>query len=973
MDLVVRTPHGDADVTIVRHGPHTTLGDLIVAVTGQAVPRVARVDDRTVDCSTLIDDAELFVGSLVTTDPTVPEPRHPDDVLLEEIAGPGAGRARPLSPGRYRTGPGHRMRADELCSSVVEESAFELTVTVDGVTVELPPAGAGPDEGLGTVRLAGVPVHDSASWLDEILTVGNRAFVAERRPEVEARRLGPPNPDGTVPFNRPPGRPAAAPRRPAIDAIRDAATLRATLWQRRPQQPGAFVFPIGIRERSDDSPEIVELDLSTEPAVAVAGNDARRTALGRAILVEATTAHGPADLDVVIVTAVERVAVWEWAKWLPHLRPADRPMVLSTPDDITCWVDALDVGASADASHLTLLVIDDPELWRRRDSPLRRLLSSAPGDLRVVALCDELAHAPALCTTLIAELADQRWHVTKLADDVEVDGVCASLVDSGVATEVARALAPLVDTELPTSARRPGRATPDQTLLDLLGHPASHDLRRRWDDPAIDLTSVELGTRHGTPVGLDVTAGSVVVVAAEVEEAARTAIAIAVAACTRLDPSSMLLLDLLRTPWSGPLTRLPHATDRALTDDDIGRIEPDRLLARLRHVALQDRPESMIVVIGTTDHNASLVDALLIASHQIGCLRVIVATDDGERQRWEDLDVKTTLTVDRIEGRRHSVVETTDGSYEAFVDDDVIEGNMIVLRPFELGRALSPLEHRIHRRFRCVPDTFVAECDELAQRACAASGDIGHHWLVPPSLPPSVDTEALFREHPGDAVPIGLVDVPATGLSPLWWQPDGEALLAIGSPRSGVDDLLDTILVGIVDRFGTDDLDLVVVDRSASRRRTIASLSHCRLVVAPDQHDDLLALVGALEQPRTIDDVPLVVLVDDLGQLRRHTDAAGLLDRLDRALGAGASVAAVARHPDDAGSLIAGPGRRLGGHLDEPGNRIDFRLLSEPADEIPRGRCRLLESDDIAQLAAAERSITAMLSDRLTEHDDARR
>ena len=602
MDLVVRTPHGDADVTIVRHGPDATLGDLIVAVTGQAVPRVARVDDRTVDCSTLIDDAELFVGSLVTTDPTAPEPRHPDDVLLEQIAGPGAGRARPLSLGRYRTGPGHRMRAEELSGSVVDESAFEVTVTVDGVTVEPPATSAGPDEGLGTVRLAGVPVHDSAPWLDEILTVGNRAFVAERRPEVETRRLMSPHADGTVPFSRPPGRPTAAPRRPAIDAIRDAAALRATLWQRRPEQPGAFVFPIGIREHTDEAPEIVELDLSTERAVAVAGNDARRTALGRAILIEATTAHGPADLDVVIVTAVDRVAVWEWAKWLPHLRLTDRPMVLGIPDDIVCWVDALDLDTTAgasptNASHLTLLVIDDPELWRRRDSPLRRLLSSAPGGLRVLALCDDLSHAPALCTTLIAESADRRWHVTRLADDVEVDGVCASLVDSGIATEVARALAPLVDTELPTSALRPDSAAPEQTLLDLLGHPTSHDLRRRWDDPTIDLTSVELGTRHGSPVGLDVTADSVVVMGAEFEEAARTAIAIAMAACTRLDPSSMLLLDLLRTPWSAPLTRLPHATDRALTADDIGGIEPDRLLARLRHVALQDRPESMIVVI----------------------------------------------------------------------------------------------------------------------------------------------------------------------------------------------------------------------------------------------------------------------------------------------------------------------------------------------------------------------------------------
>ena len=94
MDIVVRTPHGDADISIVRHGPDATLGDVIVAVTGQAVPRVARADDRIIDCSTLVDDVGLFIGSIVTTDPMVPEPEPSDRLPLSEIAVPSAARMR---------------------------------------------------------------------------------------------------------------------------------------------------------------------------------------------------------------------------------------------------------------------------------------------------------------------------------------------------------------------------------------------------------------------------------------------------------------------------------------------------------------------------------------------------------------------------------------------------------------------------------------------------------------------------------------------------------------------------------------------------------------------------------------------------------------------------------------------------------------------------------------------------------------
>ena len=951
MDLVVRTPHGDADVTIVRQS--CTLGDLIAAVSGQAVPRVARVDDRTVDCATPLDDAGLLIGSTVTTDPEVAIPRRHDDVTLVQIAGPGAGRSHSLSSGRYRIGPGRRLMADELSAAAVEEAAFEVIVAPGGdVTIEVDGA---DDDRLSAVRVAGAPARSGTAWVDEVLTVGTRAFAIDRRPSPDDRRLPPPDADGTVAFSRPPRRPDAPSRLPVIDAVRDACAARASLWQCRPGQPDAYVVPIGINER--DAIEVVELDLFNERAVAVAGSEAARTALARAILVEAATAHGPADLQLTIVTTSDRLAEWDWAKWLPHLRIDGRPMVLATPDEIATWADrSADAGAATTrpAARLTLLVVDDPDLWRRRESPLRPVLSNPPADLRVIALCAEADHAPASCTTLITESSDRHWQLTSLTGHGDTGGLSAALVESGVAAGIARALAPLVDTELPDRSVEPERATPRRSLLDCLGDPTPDDLRRRWADPEIDLTAVPLGTDGS--VGLDLASRNVVVTASDAHEAGRVAATIAVGACTRLGPSAMLLLDLLGTT-SPAIDAFPHTVDGAVTAADTA-IEPDRLIARIGHVlALDGAPEFVVAVIGA-DVDPSLRDSLLAASANLAGLRLIVATvdllDDGDATR---------ISVERRGDRRHAVIDMPSGRLDVQLDDDPTGEPDLVLRPFVIGRALTPLEHRLALRSRSIPQTLVAECRDLARRAVAAADGVVTPWLVPAPLPSSIDTDELFAQWPGDAVPVGLVDRPATGLEPMWWQPADGLLMAFGSPHSGVDDLLATVLLGMIDRVAPADARLAWVDRSADRRQLVETIDPRHLVVDPDAPDDLVLLLESLEATRRPEDPLLVVVIDDLGRLRAHATLMGVLDRLDQGLSAAGSVVAVARTADDAGPLITAPGRRLVGSVADPEDQE--RLGGAP--DRTRGRCHLLETGEIVQLAALDRPVESAIPERLAD------
>ena len=969
MDIVVRTPHGDADVHIGAHGATTTLGDLIGEVTGQAVPRLARVDDLMVDCSTPLDEVGLTVGSLVVTDPPAPEPSRADDVRLVQIAGRGAGRSATLPVGAYRIGPGRRAAAGELASAPVESVAFQLTVATDGVvTIDA-------TQTAGEVRLDGSPVRTTTPWNEGIVTVGDRAFVIDRRPPLGSRRPAA-EADGTVPFSRPPRPSGERARLPMIDARREATSALPTLWQRRPGHPDAYSTPIGLRCEEDGEAIPLELDLFGERAVAVTGAAGERTAIARTILVEATTLHGPADLDVAIVTSPDRIADWEWAKWLPHLRLGGAPAILGEPDAIAEWA-AEAVGhrllssSPWPSAHLSLLVLDDANLWQRRNSPLRTMLASPPAELRVIALCDDVSNAPALCTTIVARSGGNAWRVTALSSRHDVDGVMIALTEPEVAEEIARSLAPLADVELPTTLAQARAEDPERSLADLLGDLSDDGIRRRWDDD--DLSAVVVGHRDDDVVTVDLGAGDVIVTGSDVEDVARAAATVVLAACTSADPRSTRLLDLAspRHDRRWGLAALPHASDPDLAAADVDAIEPDRLVARLRHLSLQpDHPRRILVTVdGTSD--PALATVLLDATHgpeAIGGLQVVVLADRHTRPATGPT---TLIGVRRSPAARLASVTVADGvPSRAFRLDRSVATSELSLRPAVLGRPLTPLEHRLWQRSRDDQAAMV-DAERIAHALSRVAGDLELPTMLPRRLPDKVDTEELFTAHAGDGVPIGLVDAPTTEPVALWWQPDPGIVLAFGAVRSGVDDVISTIVLGVVDRFGDDDLRLVLVDHSAGRRRVVASLAQSLLVVDPDRVDDVDALVALLSEPRSVTDPILVVLVEDVGRLRSHAAATGRADELDAALATAAtaasrcSIVAVARSVDAAGPLLAAASRRYVGTM---ADAADARRLgvSLPV-EGPRGRCRQVPGQQLVQLAVPDRPLTTSLPQRLAE------
>ena len=182
--------------------------------------------------------------------------------------------------------------------------------------------------------------------------------------------------------------------------------------------------------------------------------------------------------------------------------------------------------------------------------------------------------------------------------------------------------------------------------------------------------------------------------------------------------------------------------------------------------------------------------------------------------------------------------------------------------------------------------------------------------------------------------------------------------MAVGPPPSGVAEILGTALVGLVDRFGVDDIELVLVDQSAGRRRTAGALQICSATIAPNDDDSLVALVGHLERSRGADGPLLVVSIDDLGFLQRRADRLGLGGRLRAALGSSnASVVATARSVEEISALPADRTTVLIGSL------FDDAAIARP----PRGRCRRQVDDALVQLAGLHQPLGAALAARLGE------
>jgi DNA segregation ATPase FtsK/SpoIIIE-like protein len=921
------------------------------------------------------------------------------DIDLVQIAGHGAGRITRLGPGRYRIGPGRRSSADELTLAPVERAMFELVVERSGAASEVTVVTVVAEQSDETidaptgVRIDGVRVDGATRWSSGTLSVGGRSFQFDSPPRFDAQHRRPRSDrDGTVEFSRPPRRASSPPRRPVVDAVRDATSASPTLWERRPGHPDAFTLPIGVRD--DARAEVVTIDLSTERAVAVAGSEHFRSSLVRTLVIETATLHGPADVDVVVLTDSDGAAQWDWAKWLPHARLDGTPAIWSSARDIERWVaGTTEPAAPSGLPHLTVAILDDPELWNRRDSPLRSIVANPADSLRLIALCDDPTHAPAICTTIVCETGSGLARLQSFARPDDSSELWPALAEQSVAACVARALAPLTDVELPPDPPLTTSSADDGIGASaLIGVEGPDDVEARWAAQAPRPT-VPIGRRGREPVALDVSDDVTVVLGSSIGDAFDVSAAWLLGQAVDRPPDELWIAPIVpvgseRSAW---WWELPHATDAHELDVDV---DAARLLARLRSVLADPEGPSRIVVVAeamraSPTPDIAWLDALGDGIRSTTGLAMVVVTDRAEMATVGD----TVVAVDQRPAsrsttrRRDAVITTDDGATSpafAPLQRSAPTRSALVVEPFVVGRALSALERQIGQqrtRAHSVPDPALEPIVGLLRDAASRRPTRAvSRTVLPPPLPPQVDLDELFANSPGDGVPLGLLDDPAAAATRvLWWEPGSGSMLVYGSRRSGADQVLTTLLLGLVDRFSELDVRLVVIEPSATLRQAVGDIDRSIRIVAPDQADEVAAALDEIDAEVTrrandsttgADGPRTVVLIDDLVHLRRCYADQPLGSRIDDVLtrataGAGdVDVVAWVVELDGAGPFAANATRRLVGassHHDE----LRALGVERPAElDRVRGRCRSFPDGGLVQLATADTPAETLLARR---------
>ncbi len=223
MDVVIRTAHGEAEVTVAHHGPDVTIGDVVERTTGRPPPTVVFVDGRAVPLETPLGVAGLLNGAVVGLDhvdhvwPGEPvAPGADGAVELVTVAGTASGRTCRLVPGRYHIGPGRAVGVDELSAGTVHD--VRLTISVA--------AGGGVSLEATSGRLEGAPIEGPTPWRFGRLALDDRALSLRPGDGASAPRrpiaLGI---DGSAAFNRPP-RPAPESLPPPLDVPEGGAAAR---------------------------------------------------------------------------------------------------------------------------------------------------------------------------------------------------------------------------------------------------------------------------------------------------------------------------------------------------------------------------------------------------------------------------------------------------------------------------------------------------------------------------------------------------------------------------------------------------------------------------------------------------------------------------------------------------------------------------------------------------------------------------
>ena len=334
--------------------------------------------------------------------------------------------------------------------------------------------------------------------------------------------------------------PAALVRRTGAGGAGPAATL----WQRRPGDPDFLHLRVGLADRparlvlrpdpavtrrvtkSAEPPTVRDVpatvDLPDAGVLGVAGPRPMTLAVARALIVQATVLHSPAELGLVVITGRDTAGDWDWATWLPHTLPASSAFActrmvatdaVQAETRLTELRRLVDERLAEQRSALVqgpppgraLLVVLDGARRLRDLAGLGELLAAGPA-VGVRVLCvdtEENALADECGATLVATSSSGSRVTLRRTGCDPVEDVLADGLVAEAAEAAARARAPL----RLLGERGGDAALPDQ--VDFLGvaglDPVTPEaIGDRWRaSPDGRCTTALLGTGPTGPVTVD--------------------------------------------------------------------------------------------------------------------------------------------------------------------------------------------------------------------------------------------------------------------------------------------------------------------------------------------------------------------------------------------------------------------------------------------------------------------------------------
>ncbi len=377
------------------------------------------------------------------------------------------------------------------------------------------------------------------------------------------------------------------------ELARRATASGIALWSRRAAHPQFLSLSMGISDvpwepqvsglsdELEDLEDLVKkftvlpqspLAVEAKPGttLGLAGSRSAALATARGLLLQVATLHGPAEVRVVLVTSREHAADWEWAKWLPHIRPSFAGgRLLAAVADADGRVDGAtidDVLADADSTATLVVVVDTQGLADAGDLAVRRLLRRTEIKATGLVLAATVDGLPDQCDVVVDHHeaegeATCRWprEAGRILDTV-IGGV-----SNGTAITVARALARLSDPDAGGgSASLPTRVGLAE-VLELAGA-RSTEVTARWAAAGRLRATVGVGESGPVRVDLEGDGPHLVVIGGRGSGKTEQLASLVLGMAASFSPDQLHFV--LWGESFGHLHRLPHVASTASRIDD---------------------------------------------------------------------------------------------------------------------------------------------------------------------------------------------------------------------------------------------------------------------------------------------------------------------------------------------------------------------------------------------------------------------